>query len=81
MNQSSIKPGSSARSSPASAASQGSGEDARAPEEARYFGWERFGPEQRFSAKDQSLAAADIPGNAERAKLFLGVRRQGKLPP
>lgn len=43
-----------------------------APAEARYFGWERFGPEQRFPVKGQSLAAADILGDAERAKPFLG---------
>src|ERR1700712_1068587 len=43
-----------------------------APAEARYFGWERFGPDQRFPVKGQSLAAEDILGNAERAKPFLG---------
>ena len=43
-----------------------------APAEARYFGWERFGPEQLFPVKGQSLAAADILGNAERARPFLG---------
>lgn len=43
-----------------------------APAEARYFGWKRFGPQQRFPIKGQSLAAQDILGNAERAKPFLG---------
>ncbi|WP_462120105.1 phosphatidylserine decarboxylase [Methylorubrum extorquens] len=43
-----------------------------APAEARYFGWERFGPEQRFPVKGQSLAAQAILGSAERAKPFLG---------
>jgi phosphatidylserine decarboxylase len=43
-----------------------------APAEARDFGWERFGPEQRFLVKGQSLAAADILGNAKRAAPFLG---------
>ena len=43
-----------------------------APAEARYFGWERFGPDQRFPIKGQSLAAEDILGSAERAKPFLG---------
>ncbi|MHC2020236.1 phosphatidylserine decarboxylase [Methylobacterium sp. CM6247] len=43
-----------------------------APAEARYFGWKRFNPEQRFPIKGQSLAAEDILGSAERAKPFLG---------
>lgn len=43
-----------------------------APAEARYFGWKRFNPEQRFPIKGQSLAAEDLIGSAERAKPFLG---------
>ena len=43
-----------------------------APAEARYFGWDRFGPDQRFPIKGQSLAATDILGSAARAKPFLG---------
>lgn len=59
-----FKPG--ARRYPADSAQMG------APAEARYFGWERFGPDQRFPVKGQSLAAEDILGDAARAKSFLG---------
>ena len=40
--------------------------------EARYFGWEHFGADQRFPVKGQSLDAAAILGSAERAAPFLG---------
>jgi phosphatidylserine decarboxylase len=38
--------------------------------EARYFGWKKVTPDQKFSVKGHSLNAAQILGSAERARLF-----------
>jgi phosphatidylserine decarboxylase len=40
--------------------------------EARYFGWERLQPDQRFPIKGKSLDAAQLLGSAERARPFAG---------
>lgn len=40
--------------------------------EARYFGWERLDPEQRFPIKGHSLSAEHILGTMERARPFVG---------
>jgi phosphatidylserine decarboxylase len=38
--------------------------------EARYFGWKKVTPDQKFPVKGHSLNAAQILGSAERARLF-----------
>ncbi|MCK1576879.1 phosphatidylserine decarboxylase [Bradyrhizobium sp. 174] len=40
--------------------------------EARYFGWEKLTPEQRFPVKGASLEAETLLGSADRAKSFEG---------
>lgn len=40
--------------------------------EARYMGWEKLDPEQRFPVKGHSLSAERILGGAERAGPFIG---------
>jgi phosphatidylserine decarboxylase len=40
--------------------------------EARYFAWEKVGPEQRFPIKAHSLSLKHLLGNTERARAFVG---------
>jgi hypothetical protein len=47
-----------------------------APAEARYFGWIRLEAEQSFPVKGYSLNAEQILGDAQRARPFIGERRE-----